>query len=63
MNYDIREKKKTLIEKNKKTKKKETKKKANSASQHVKTDFRSAMSEERLNSFMTDVLIIKRSVH
>ena len=41
--------KKTLIEK----------KKANSALRHVGTDFQSMIGEERLNSFMTDVLIIK----
>ena len=54
MNHDIREKK-TLIEK--KTKQ------ANPALQHVRTDFRSRMSEERLNSFMTDPFIIKKRVH
>ena len=50
MNHDIREKK-TLIEK---------KKKANSALRHVRTDFRSMMSEGRFNSFMMDVFIIKK---
>ena len=34
-------------------------KKANSALRHVRTDLRSMVSEGRLNSFMTDVLIIK----
>ena len=45
--------KKALIEKKKKEKK------ADSALQHIRTDFWSMMSEERLNSFMLDVLIIK----
>ena len=45
-----------MIKKKKPDRKKETKK-ANSALRHVRTDFRSMMSEERLNSFMTDVLI------
>ena len=56
MNHDIHEKK-TLVEK--KTKK------ANSALRHVRTDFRSMMSEEeeRLNSFMTNVLIIKKPAY
>ena len=55
MNHDIHEKK-TLVEK-------EQTKKANSALRHVRTDFRGMMSEERLNSFMTDVLIAKKPVH
>ena len=50
-----REELKILIEKKKKE--------ADSALRHVKTDFRSMMNEERFNSFMTDVLIIKKPVH
>ena len=45
MNQDIREKN---SDRKKKTKK------ANSDLRHVRTDIRSMMSEERLNSFMTD---------
>ena len=52
VNHDIREKN-PLIKK----------KEANSALRHVRTHFRSMMSEERLNSFMTDILIIKKTVH
>ena len=55
MNHDIREKKTPD--------KKKKKKNADSALRHVRTDFRSVMSEERLNSFMTDVFIIKKPVH
>ena len=55
VNHDIHGKK-TLI------KRKQTKK-ANSSLRHVRTDYRSMMSEERLNSFMADVLIIKKLVH
>ena len=58
MNPDIRKKKKTLIEK--KTKQK---KEPNSALRHVRTDFWSMISEERLNYFMTDVPLIKKPVH
>ena len=54
MNQDIREKN---SDRKKKTKK------ANSDLRHVRTDIRSMMSEERLNSFMMDVLIIKKPVH
>ena len=36
---------------------------ADSALQHVKTDLRSMMSEECLTSFVTDILIIKKSFH
>ena len=38
-------------------------KKANSAIRRVRTDFWSMMSKERLNSFMADVIIIKKPVH
>ena len=38
---------------------KKKKEEANSALQHVRTDFRSMMSEERLNSFTTDAFIKK----
>ena len=38
-------------------------KKANSALRHVRTGFESVIREERPNSFMTDVLIIKEPVH
>ena len=40
---------------------KKNKKKTNSALRHVRTGFRSMMSEGRLNSFMKDVFIIKKS--
>ena len=36
---------------------------ANSALRHVRTDFRSMMNEECLNSFMTEALIIEKPVH
>ena len=49
--------KKTLIEKEKK------KRKANSALQHAGTEFWSMMSEERLDSLMMDLLIIKKPAH
>ena len=49
MNHDIRERKPTL---------KKRQEKANSALQHVRTDFRSMMNKERLNAFMTQILII-----
>ena len=51
VNHDIREKKK-----------KETKK-TTSALRHARTDFRSMMSEERLNLFIMDVHIRKKPVH
>ena len=54
MNHDIREKR---------TPDRQKKKEANSALRHIRTGFRSMMSEERLNSFMTDVLIIKKPAH
>ena len=38
-------------------------KKVNSALWHVRTDFQSMMGEERLNSFMAEVPIIKKPVH
>ena len=57
MRGNDKEELKTLIEKKKK------KKKVNSALRDVRTDFRSMMGEERLNSFMADVLIIKKPVH
>ena len=33
------------------------------AKRHVRTDFQSMMGEERLNSFMAEVPIIKKPVH
>ena len=49
------------MKKNKKAKQSKNKtKKANSALRHVRTYFRSMMSEGHLNSFMTDVFIIKK---
>ena len=43
--------------------KKKKKKEADSTLRHVRTDFQSMMSEEHVNSFMADVLIIKKPVH
>ena len=49
------------MKKKKKAKQSKNKtKKANSALRHVRTYFRSMMSEGHLNSFMTDVFIIKK---
>ena len=56
MNHDIREKKNSDEKKQKKT----NRKKPYSTLRHVGTDFRSMMSEVRLNSFMTDIFIIKK---
>ena len=55
MSGNDKEELKTMIEKNKKNKKK--------ALRDVTADFRSMMGEEHLNSFMADVLIIKKPVH
>ena len=49
--HDIREKKTVR------------KKKANSALRHVRTNFQSMMSEERLNSFMTEILTMQKPVY
>ena len=53
----------TYQDTNQASKEKNQTKKANSVLRHVRTDFWSMMSEETLNSFMTDVLIIKTPVH